>query len=132
MSGTSRSTCGSARWAAVKLAEVFKFVGRDPIERLIANHETTQTELAKVASRRGKRAERHLKAHKHDGHSRITVETGLSDVNYGHIDHFVVLDDSRGQDAVLSIEFGRRPNSEGKGEMKPVKPLRTAFPELER
>lgn len=41
-----------------------------------------------------------LGAHRHQGHSRITV-------THGDIDSFVNLDDTRGQLAAVTIEFGR-------------------------
>lgn len=41
-----------------------------------------------------------LTAHRHQGHARITVESGITD-------YHVTLNDERGDRAALAIEFGR-------------------------
>lgn len=109
------------------MAKVFRRAAGRAVDEIIANCAPVQDALSRVARARGARAEAILSESRDTGASRITVESGLSDVNYGHIDRFVVLDDTAGQDAAMSIEFGRKPGENGKGGMKPVAPLRRAF-----
>jgi hypothetical protein len=84
------------------VAEVYRRVGRQKIERLVAQHATVQKRMDDITLDRAANAESALAAHRHDGHARIDVEQG-------DIDRYVVLDDERGLLAALSIEYGRKP-----------------------
>lgn len=83
------------------MAEVYRRVGRQKIERLIAQHMTVQKRMDDITLERAAKAEALLAAHRHDGHASIDVEQG-------DIDRYVVLDDERGLLAALSIEYGRK------------------------
>lgn len=82
------------------MAVVYKGVGRRNVEEIVARHVEVQTDLENRAWAIALRAEAELLAHKQDGDAYI-------DLVHGDIDYYVVLDDSRGLDAALSIEFGR-------------------------
>ena len=82
------------------MAEVFRNVGRFKIEDLSARVDEVQNELTEQSWRIGVRAEALLAEHKQDGHAQILLMDG-------DIDQYVVLDDSRGMEAAMSIEFGR-------------------------
>lgn len=116
------------------MAEVYDYVKGEKLEKLIANHEDSQAAVKKAAEARGSIAEATLAAARdRTGAAKIVIETGLDDVNYGHIDWFVVLDDESaiGNDPLraLTIEYGRKGGGKN-GASRPVKPLRTAFPEI--
>ena len=66
----------------------------------------------------GRRAEALLRAHRAEGHTRITVDRGS-------VDSFVALDDTRGQRAAAAIEFGR--SGGPTGAMQGLFILRRAF-----
>lgn len=66
----------------------------------------------------GRRAEALLRAHRAEGHARITVSRGS-------VDSFVSLDDTRGQRAAAAIEFGR--SGGPTGAMQGLFVLRGAF-----
>jgi hypothetical protein len=66
------------------------------------------------------RAETILRAHRHAGHSRITVTSG-------DVDAFVSLDDTRGAHAAAAIEYGRSGGPAG-GATQGVGALAGAFP----
>lgn len=70
------------------------------VEKKLANHVEVQNELETRAWEIALRAEAELVAHKQDGHAQILLMRG-------DVDHYVVLDDTRGMDAAMSIEFGR-------------------------
>jgi hypothetical protein len=82
------------------MATVYRKVGGRKIAKIIALHEDVQDELDRRAFEIGIRAEELLIAHRQDGDAQINVEQG-------DVDRYVVLDDTRGLDAALSIEFGR-------------------------
>ncbi|WP_394615885.1 DUF5403 family protein [Lentzea sp. JNUCC 0626] len=84
------------------MAQVYRRVRGQKIERLIAQHATVQKRMDDLTLEGAARAEARLGEHRHDGHARIDVEQG-------DIDRYVVLDDERGLMAALSIEYGRKP-----------------------
>ena len=59
-----------------------------------------------TAKKGGARAQAILDAHRHQGHSQITVTRG-------GLDAFVSLDDTRGQRAAAAIEYGRSNGADG-------------------
>ncbi|MGI5530156.1 DUF5403 family protein [Streptomyces syringium] len=85
------------------MANVKSTVNGRPIGEYIALNRGVQAELTARAFEIGVRAEELLAQHRADGHARIEVDTGK-------VDRFVVLSDERGQNAALSIEYGRRAN----------------------
>jgi hypothetical protein len=70
----------------------------------IANHQAVQDELDKRSFEIAVRAEQILVEHRMDGDAEI-------DVVHGDVDYYVVMSDERGQDAALSIEYGRAAGS---------------------
>lgn len=70
------------------------------VEETLARHADVRTELETRAWEIALRAEADLVAHKQDGHAQILLDYGKKDI-------YVILDDSRGMDAAMSIEFGR-------------------------
>lgn len=86
----------------------------------IAHMDVVVDRVYAEAEERGDRAESVLRAHKHDGHSRITVTKG------DETDSFVNLDDTRGQHAALSIEYGRN-GRRGRGTSQGVGALQAAM-----
>lgn len=83
------------------MAVVYRKLGGRKLTKVIAVLDGVQAELEARAFQIGVRAEQELINHRQDGHARIDVEEGKN------TDYFVVLDDTRGLDAALSIEFGR-------------------------
>lgn len=81
------------------MAQVYKRLGRHPIQKGIALHKDVQADLRKRAVQGGRRAERILARHRHDGHAEILVERG-------RVDHYVTLSDERGMAAAAAIEYG--------------------------
>lgn len=100
------------------MSEVYRRVNGKKLTKLIAEHEVVQFRLGQVTGELAARASSILAAHRHDGHARIETERG-------RIDHYVVLDDTRGLGAAMSIEFGRE-GSELRAGMQGVAPLRRA------
>lgn len=82
------------------MAEILKKVNGRKLTKIIAVHQGVQDYLEEVTFEIAVRAEEALIEHRQDGHSKIDVE-------HGDVDWYVVLDDERGQDAAMSIEFGR-------------------------
>jgi hypothetical protein len=82
------------------MAQVFKRVNGRKLTKIIATGDGVQNYLEEITFEMAVRAEQSLIDHRQDGHSQIDVE-------HGDVDWYVVLDDERGQDAALSIEFGR-------------------------
>jgi len=97
-----------------------KTKGRRGINWHVAREVEVQAELATQTTSGAGRATRILGAHTAEGHSYI-------DTDRGNVDHYVILNDERGQSAAMSIEYGREPDAEGKGGMEGVAPLRKAF-----
>lgn len=72
----------------------------DGLDAYIAHLPGVRRALQRTAQAGGARAEAILDAHRHAGHSQITVTQG------DKLDWFVNLDDTRGQRAAAAIEFG--------------------------
>lgn len=70
------------------------------VHEVTVRQKPIQKKTKSVADMVGGEAEAILAANRHDGHAEISVETG------DHSDAYVYLDDSKGQGAALSIEFG--------------------------
>lgn len=99
------------------MAEVYKKVNGMKIPKLIAHQEDVQQELTDVAGESATKAEWLLAGHRDAGHARILVEVG-------DVDRHIILDDSRGLDAAMSIEYGRKPfNKKG----RPQAPMHGTF-----
>jgi hypothetical protein len=90
------------------------------LDAWIAHREYVRDALYAEAERRAAIAQGVLDAHRHLGHSRITVTVG------DKVDWFVNLDDSRGQDAAVSIEYGRT-GARGRGTSQGVGALQAAM-----
>lgn len=95
------------------------------LEHLIARHIGVQGKLDSVANELGGAAKRRLAHHRHDGDAEILVERG-------RIDRYVVLSDMKGLKAALSIEYGRKPDAEGKGGMAPLHILSDSVAEMRK
>lgn len=83
------------------MAFVYDRVNGRKLEQLIALHQDVQTRVDDEARFAAMKAEALLLSHKHSGASRIEVAKG-------EIDSYVVLDDLRGLEAAMSIEYGRK------------------------
>ena len=92
------------------MAEIYAFATDEYFAKLPGVRAT----LKSTAHAGAARAEAILLAHRHAGHSRITVTRG------DKLDYFVNLDDTRGQRAAAAIEFGTHRSSE-------IYALRAAF-----
>ena len=95
------------------------------IEELIAHTAEAQYATAAAADRIYIDASVILAAHHHDGHATIEREEAW-------VDSWVILDDTRGLGAAMTIEFGREGgNTDRAGRtvsaMEPVAPLRSAM-----
>lgn len=82
------------------MALVYRKIGGRKMEKVIAVNDGVQYALEVRAFQIGVRAEQNLLNHRQDGHARIDIEEG-------DVDLYVVLNDERGMDAAMSIEFGR-------------------------
>lgn len=89
-------------------------------DEYVAHLPGVRAELAKVARQGGSRARATLAAHRYAGHARIVVEQG-------GLDWIVALDDSRGEHAAMSIEFGRGPGGWHRGSTQGIFALSRAF-----
>lgn len=93
-------------------------MGGRKLTKIIADHEDVQFALGRAAGHIAGRARSVLAAHRYEGDAKI-------DTAQGKVDHYVVLDDTAGLSAAMTIEFGRD-GSAGNGWMEPIAPLRTA------
>ncbi|WP_432482592.1 DUF5403 family protein [Kineococcus esterisolvens] len=82
------------------MAHIYERVGGRKFEKAIALNEGVQADLEQRTFLMAARAEELLVQHHADGDSEIDVE-------HGDVDYYVILSDERGQDAALSIEYGR-------------------------
>ncbi|MER7111206.1 DUF5403 family protein [Streptomyces sp. NPDC000229] len=82
------------------MAEVYNTVAGKKLEEYIARMPGVQRSLDEARFEVAARAEALLLQHRQEGHAHIDVEDG-------RIDKYVILDDERGKDAALSIEYGR-------------------------
>lgn len=107
------------------MATVYRWVGGKKITKVIAQHEEVQRALDERMAFYAAKAEGILLHHRHSGDSRITTEKGK-------VDRYVVLDDTRGLLAALSIEYGRKAQKDHEGNViaratRPVWALHDAF-----
>ena len=101
------------------MAEVDRnFHGRAFAEGL-AYWEPVQGDLHDRATAMERIARSLLAQHRSEGHSFIELE-------HGDVDYWVILNDTRGQQAAMSIEYGRGPNENGEGAMAPLNILHRA------
>lgn len=84
----------------------------------VAHMRDLQSELESTAKAGARRAESILRAHRAEGHSRITVTKG-------ELDWYVNLDDTRGDVAAAAIEYGRKRGK--RGTTSGIHALRSAF-----
>lgn len=98
------------------MAHVYKRVRNQPIEKFLARLPGVQAELQSQATSAATRARALLLKHRDEGVAKITVDRG-------RIDRYVVLEDR----AALSIEYGRKPNENGRGGMEGLYILHRAF-----
>jgi hypothetical protein len=82
------------------MAEVYRRVRGMPVQKAIAHTQEVQEELMMRSWEIAMRAEANLVKHRQDGDAQILLMQG-------DIDHYVVLDDTRGMGAAMSMEFGR-------------------------
>src|SRR5690606_41746244 len=91
---------GTGRWRSERgraVAEVYRTVGRDPIERTIARTREAQSGVKHHAIAVQTKAKIILASHRHDGHSTIELRRA------GRLDWMVELNDDRG----YGVEIGR-------------------------
>lgn len=97
------------------MAVIYRKPGNRDLEQVIGFHRTVQGELNRLAFVTAVRAERLLMTQPKE-------RTGDSQIEIAHekIDWYVVLDDTRGLDAAMSIEFGRAGYIDTDGTIKSV------------
>lgn len=101
------------------MAKVYRAVGGHKITQYIAELPEVQLEIDKATLEIGSTAEGILAGHHFEWDAFIEVAKG-------DIDGYVILNDERGQKAAMSIEYGRKPNAEGKGGMEGLQILHKA------
>lgn len=79
------------------MAEIY--YGPKAMNTIISNIDGVVAAVADEAKSEGRKAEARLSGHHHQGHAQVTV-------THGDVDSFVNLDDTRGESAAMSIEFG--------------------------
>lgn len=84
------------------MAKVYKTVGGKKLTKIIAMHGDVQDAVDDAAQEGAIRAAALL-----DARSKHRTGTSSIDVDKGRVDAYVVLDDTRGLSAALSIEYGR-------------------------
>ena len=109
------------------MAKVYQKVGSQPIQRIIARTQTAQRAIDDEAQEIGLEAQRIL-----DVESDVRTGTSFIELDKGKIDSYVVLNDTRGLQAAMTIEFGRKGgNLDRNGKRvtpsKAVAPLRKAL-----
>lgn len=83
------------------MAEIEPKINGREIGKWLAVHKGVQAALTEHAFEIAVRAEEILKQHRADGHAEIDIEAGTNN-------RYVILSDDRGQQAALSIEYGRK------------------------
>ena len=91
------------------MAEVYRHVNGQKLERFIATLPEVQRPLRGLSNFMAAEARAELAKHRHSGDARITVE------GVDGIDWLITLNDERGQLASMSIEYGRRPSERNGG-----------------
>lgn len=94
------------------MAKIYRRVNGQKVTKIIALEQEVQNRLTVLTYEAALQAEARLAAHFHTGASRIDIEEG-------DVDHYVVLDDTRGLDAALSIEYGRKELAPGQNSKYP-------------
>lgn len=102
------------------------FPGGVKLERLIAMHSDVQDAMDEHATFRGHVAAGLLEMNRFQDHSQISVERVPDELGFADMDRMVVLDDTRGLKAAMTIEFGRKKTGTNAG-MRGIAPLRKAF-----
>lgn len=82
------------------MAMIYQRVGGRKLVKVLALNEGVQDELERRTFEIAARAEVLLLEHRQEGDAEIDIE-------HGKVDWYVILADDRGQNATLSIEFGR-------------------------
>lgn len=93
------------------MAVVYDRVNGMPLQEAMAHVNVVQHDLTRRARTMWAKAEWLLSGHRDTGAARILVESG-------DIDRHIILDDSRGLGAAMSIEYGRSGGDDGKGAMR--------------
>ena len=106
------------------MAEVYRRVNGIPLEAVIASHKDAQDAMDTFTYAAALRAEVILRGAESEFHSEIKVEQA-DDMYSPMLSRLLVLDDTRGLKAAMSIEFGRK-DKNGRGGMRAVAPLRQA------
>lgn len=106
------------------MATVYRRVHGMKLEKAMALTQEAQDGLDRKVANRARRAELILQMHRHAGHSFI-------EVTRGRVDRYIVLNDTRGQKAAMTIEFGRKGGNRDKNgrlvaPSEPVAALRRA------
>ncbi|GLZ81407.1 hypothetical protein Afil01_62140 [Actinorhabdospora filicis] len=86
------------------MPSVFRSINGVQTEKYIAKMRGVQADLRGRAFEIKARAEAILAEHRHDGDAKIEIDKGW-------VDHYVILNDKRGQYAAKSIEWGRAAGS---------------------
>jgi len=84
------------------MAVVFAAVKGKKLTKLIAENDGVQADLEIRTFAAAVRAETMLLEHRAEGHSAIEID-------HGKVDWYVILSDERGEQAAMSIEYGRKP-----------------------
>lgn len=84
------------------MAKVYDSIGGKPFQEWLAREKYVQADLFVRTREMASDAAILLHHHRAQGHSFIQIE-------HGEIDYHIILNDTRGQKAAMSIEFGRRP-----------------------
>lgn len=110
------------------MARVYRYPQGAPsganLEKTIALTLEAQLGVSAATDKVADRAKRILAAHEHDGHAEILVEDGK-------VDSYVVLSDDRGLGAAMTIEYGRKGDTEyrsGPRKGQPVAPMDAVAP----
>ena len=104
------------------MAEVYLRINGRKLTRHIAGMPGVQYEIGRRTRHMAQHADAILAEHKHDGHSRIEVARGRK-----RIDRYIILSDTRGLGAAMSIERGRKEDTKSPwGPMEGIYPLARA------
>lgn len=110
---------------------MYRRVNGRKLTKLLAEIPEVQANLAMQTQRGATRAARLL-----DERSRHRTHTSQVTTARGKVDHYVILDDTRGLRAAMTIEYGRKPSVSEDGSIDPgmegLHVLRDAFPRARR
>jgi len=85
------------------VAEIYERINGRKLTRHIAGMPGVQYEIGRRTQRMAQHADALLAEHHHDGHAKIETKRGRK-----RIDRYLILSDTRGLGAALSIERGRK------------------------